>query len=126
MSGKKPVMGRPKLLLEDVEVSGWDLLDDLIIWSAHESYIAQRLNMSVDTLTLRIKEEHGCTFTEYRDRMKEKIRDNIRAKQFEVAMEGNTQMLVWLGKNECGQSDKQEVQNNQEVTIKIDATDSEL
>ena len=30
----------------------------------------------------------------------------LREKQWEVAMEGNVQMLIWLGKQHLGQSDK--------------------
>ena len=124
---KKPVQGRPKIQLEDYQCDGWKLLDSLIIWSAHEAYLASELNMSVDTLTKRIRERFDCTFTEYRERIKEKtIRKNIKAKQFEVAMEGNTPMLIWLGKNECGQSDKQDIQTTGNVTINIDNEDAEL
>ncbi len=31
---------------------------------------------------------------------------SIRRKQFEMAMKGNPTMLVWLGKNACGQKDR--------------------
>ena len=34
---------------------------------------------------------------------------SIRRKQFELAMQGNVTMLVWVGKNLCGQADKSEV-----------------
>ena len=30
----------------------------------------------------------------------------LRKKQFEMAMDGNVQMLIWLGKQYLGQSDK--------------------
>ena len=39
---------------------------------------------------------------------------SLRAKQYQVALSGNTTMLVWLGKNRLGQTDKQEF-NHQEV-----------
>lgn len=101
-------MGRPRIELEDLSVDGWKLLDSLIIWSAHKEYIAEELGISADTLEKRIKEKTGLTFTAYRNQKKEKIRMNIRKKQYEQAIGGNTSMLIWLGKNECGQSDKQE------------------
>ena len=37
---------------------------------------------------------------------KEKCSASVRRKQFELAMAGNPTMLVWLGKNLCGQKDK--------------------
>ena len=33
----------------------------------------------------------------------------LRKKQFEMAMDGNVQMLIWLGKQYLGQKDKPEV-----------------
>lgn len=109
-------MGRPKILLEEINVSGWELLDSLIIWSAHAEYIAEQLNISCDTLEKRIKENYGCTFTEYRDKKKEKLRINLRKKQYDVAMDGNPAMLIWMGKNELSQSDKVESQVDQQHT----------
>lgn len=101
-------MARPKKELEDITLDGWEVLDSLIIWSAHSEYIAEQLGVSEDTLSRRIKEKHGITFAEYRDKMKEKIRINIFKKQYDVAMAGNPTLLIWLGKNELGQSDKTE------------------
>jgi hypothetical protein len=100
--------GRPKLEIEDIEFNGWDMLDALIIWS-NADYCAERLKISVDTLGRRIKERHGVDFAEYKEQKKEGMRVNIRKKQYDVAMAGNVSMLIWLGKNELGQSDKQEL-----------------
>ena len=36
------------------------------------------------------------------------MRGSLRAKQFELAMRGNPTMLVWLGKLELGQTDRQQ------------------
>lgn len=103
---EKNKVGRPRLELEDIEFNGWDLLDSLIIWSAHQEYIAEELGISADTLDKRLKERYGCNFTEYRNKKKEKLRINIRKKQYDLAMKDNAAMLIWLGKNELGQSDK--------------------
>ena len=35
----------------------------------------------------------------------------LRKKQIEMAMDGNVQMLIWLGKQYLGQQDKQEVEH---------------
>lgn len=107
--GKMVEMGRPRKELEEINVNGWKLLDSLIIWSAHSEYIAEQLGISEDTLSKRIKEQSGLTFTEYRNKKKEAIRINLFKKQYDEAMKGNTALLIWLGKNECGQSDKQEI-----------------
>jgi hypothetical protein len=36
-------------------------------------------------------------------------RTSLRGKQFDLAMKGNTLMLIWLGKNLLGQTDKLEL-----------------
>lgn len=41
-----------------------------------------------------------------------KLRNRLRAKQVEVAMAGNTTMLIWLGKQLLGQADKQEIKTD--------------
>ncbi len=63
--------------------------------------IAAELQCSVDTLDRNYREEllEG----------KEKCRATLRAKQYELAAKGNVTMLIWLGKNMLGQSDKTEV-----------------
>jgi len=119
-------MGRPRIELEEISVDGWKLLDSLIIWSAHSEYIAEQLGISEDTLSKRIKEKFGCTFTEYRNKMKEKIRINILKAQYDLAVDKqNPTMLIWLGKNECGQTDKQEITHEgTDVTIEYKVKDS--
>jgi hypothetical protein len=39
----------------------------------------------------------------------ENAKSSLRRKQFELAVAGNVTMLIWLGKNLLGQSDKQEI-----------------
>jgi hypothetical protein len=98
-------MSRPRKELEDMVFDGWDQLDALIIWSS-EAYCAEKLNISVDSLARRIKEKTGLSFAEYKHQKKEPLRINILKKQYDVAMAGNVSMLIWLGKNELGQTDK--------------------
>ncbi len=100
-------MARPKKLLEDIEANGWDVLEGLAVW-ATEEYCAEKLQVSVDTLSRRIKEEYNCSFAEYRSKRMAPLKANLLKKQYDVAMSGNVSMLIWLGKNLLGQSDKQE------------------
>ena len=100
-------MARPKKQLEDMKFDGWEQLDALIIWS-DEQYCAERLGLDRNTLAARIKEKSGLSFSAYKDQKKEAMRVNLRKKQYDVAMAGNVSMLIWLGKNELGQSDKHE------------------
>jgi len=44
----------------------------------------------------------------------------IARKQYELAITGNRAMLIWLGKNRLGQSDKTEIKNQmQEINVVI-------
>lgn len=45
----------------------------------------------------------------------------LRKKQIQLAMKGNLGMLVWLGKQYLGQSEKQEIgaKDGQPITFKV-------
>ena len=60
--------------------------------------IAAIMNCSPDTL-----ERHH---REILARGREMASASVRRKQFQLAQRGNTTMLVWLGKNLCGQKDR--------------------
>ena len=61
---------------------------------------AARLGCSHDTIERRYNHvyEQGL----------EKLKGSLRQKQAELALKGNVTMLIWLGKNLLGQSDKLE------------------
>lgn len=109
-------MSRPKTELEDIEFNGWDQLDALIVWASQE-YCAEKLGISADSLARRLKEK-GFSFAEYKKQKQEPMRINLLKKQYDVAMSGNVSMLIWLGKQHLGQSDKQD-QNLSVSEIKI-------
>ena len=49
---------------------------------------------------------------------------SLRKKQWDEGMDGNTTMLIWLGKNRLGQSDKQHIEQHQveQLVIVTDRT----
>ncbi len=49
------------------------------------------------------------------------LRNNIKKKQIDVALrEGNTSMLIWVGKQWCGQRDsRHEVEHKGDVVINV-------
>jgi len=106
--------GRPKKHLEDLKFDGWDQLDALIIW-ASEEYCAEKLGIHIETLANKIKEKHGCSFPEYKRKRQEPMRVNLLKKQYDVAMQGNVSMLIWLGKNYLGQSDTPTIAEDYEL-----------
>jgi len=100
------VMGRPKIEFDEKD---WKLIDVACQYKHSEQGIADLLDCSLDTLVRRIKEQYGCTFAQYRNKRIAKTKHSLFGKQVEVAMNGNVSMLIWLGKNYLGQSDKSEV-----------------
>ena len=111
-------MARPRKELEDIKFDGWDQLDSLIVF-ASEVYCAEKLNMSVDTLADRIKKKHDMSFTEYKRKRQEPLRINLLKKQYDVAMQGNVSMLIWLGKQYLNQSDKASEEENKPSEILV-------
>ena len=71
--------------------------------------IAGFFECSEDTICRDVQREHGVTFEVYRDEKAEAGRISLRRKQMQVAMGGNVTMLIWLGKQYLGQTDKSNV-----------------
>lgn len=107
-------MARPPKLLEEMEFDGWDKLEALAVWATAE-YCAEQLGMSADTLDRRLKEKYGFGFKEYKNKVREPLRINLMKKQYDVAMQGNVSMLIWLGKQYLGQSEKNETTHKGEM-----------
>ena len=69
---------------------------------------ASVLGISQDTLERRLKTEHGCTFSEFYNRYAAPGKCSLRRLQWKLARSGNPTMLIWLGKQWLGQTDKAE------------------
>ena len=87
-------MGRPRKQVDE------EKLFTLASLGLTTAEIASVLECSPDTLERNYKEEMA--------EGKEKCKASVRRKQFELAMAGNPTMLIWLGKQILGQSDKAE------------------
>ena len=113
-------MARPKKEFD------WSKLDAILQYGATMADASDIMGVHHDTLIKRIRAKHKCSFTEYKEQKMAVIRTRLRAKQFEVAMQGNVSMLIWLGKNMLGQTDKVENEQIGKIEIKIDRNDSKL
>ena len=113
-------IGRPKKELD------WKVLDSILQFGATLIDCAEMCEMSDDSIQRRIKDEHGCTFTEYRNRKMSRMRVKLLQKQYESAMAGNTALLIWLGKQHLGQSDKNDVNVSGDVAIKTLSLENDL
>lgn len=96
-------MGRPKIKID------YKILNKLCAIQCTQQEIADWFECSIDTIERAIKRDKGMIFAEYSGQKRKKGRISLRRKQWEVAMEGNVSMLIWIGKQYLGQTDKQEV-----------------
>lgn len=98
-------MARPKIKID------FDMVKKLCAIQCTGQEIADVLDVSYDTLERRVKEVYQISFADYIKKHSANGKMSLRRKQHEVAMNGNTTMLVWLGKQYLGQTDKQIVDN---------------
>ena len=96
----KKKVGRPPVRID------WKKVDKLMEAGCSGTEIAAHIGIHRETLYKRSVDDHGMEFTDYIQQNKAKGDSLIRVKQFQLAMEGDKSMLVWLGKNRLGQSDK--------------------
>lgn len=104
-------MARPLKVINEQQVF------DLASFFCTDEQIATIVGCSPDTLSRR--------FAEIIQKGRESAKHNIRRKQYEVAMSGNVSMLIWLGKQYLGQSDKQEIAASVQA-IKINKDEENL
>jgi len=89
-----------------------------------------RVKLEIDAKKVEVLASYGCTnteiaaffecnettirkrFSEYLTKGRESGKIRLRKKQFEVAMSGNVSMLIWLGKQVLGQTDKQDIEHS--------------
>lgn len=92
-----------------LKVIDWALVDSACEIMCTGEEIASLCGVDYDTLNRACKREHDCGFTDYYKSASASGKMSLRRKQLEVAMSGNPTMLIWLGKNQLGQSDRTEV-----------------
>ena len=120
--GGRPVGGNKPL--------DWEVVDKLASFFCTEFEIADIVGFSRVGLINRCKKDKNCSIGEYIAEHQSKGKVSLRRQQFKLAMsdgKGATTMLIWLGKNILGQSDKQEMIHSGHIsTNPADFTDEEL
>lgn len=103
---KKSTGGRPKKIITP---DGVKLIEGLAKIMCTEEEIAQLLDTSLDTL---LNADNKEVFRSAINRGKSNGKQSLRRMQYQLAMKGNVKMLIWLGKQVLGQSDKLDTNNN--------------
>lgn len=96
----------------------WDLVDKGLECGSTTTSIANKLGVHHITLQRRCEIEKEMSWKQYKQLKKTKGNDTLREKMYEVAMNGNVTMLIWLSKNWLGFSDKV-TQEEKDVTVKF-------
>ncbi len=86
----------------------WAEVDKLAQLQCTLEEIAWFFDFSVDTLARAIKRVHKMHPRDYLEQKRSKGRTKLRVKQMQVALAGSVPMLIFLGKQYLGQSDKVE------------------
>ena len=102
--------GRPEAKID------WNQVDQLLEAGCLTTEIAAYLGICRDTLYKRCQHDKKIEFSAYSQEKKARGESLLRAKQFQVAMEGDKTMLVWLGKNRIGQADKKDMNVNNNLS----------
>ena len=100
--------GRKKIEFDDKD---WRMIEQMCALYCTGDEIAGVMGVHYDTLAARIKEVYDSNFSDYFNKHSAKGSLSLRRKQRDVAMDGNVQMLIHLGKNYLGQTDKQSIDN---------------
>lgn len=118
--GKPGKIGRPRKELD------WAEFDKLCLIQCTEQEIAGWFDMSVETLKKRCVEEYGLTFLELYAQKSAEGKSSLRRAQWKAALGGDKTMMIWLGKNTLGQSDRQAVEHSGDLSVHFDRDDAKL
>lgn len=99
---KKSTKGRPKKILTQDALK---LIENMARIMCTEEEIAECLNTTPDTLH---NSENDGLFRSAIKRGQSQGKQSLRREQWKLAQKGNASMLIWLGKQWLGQTDKVE------------------
>jgi hypothetical protein len=119
---KRKTAGRPEAVID------WNKVTKYLQAQCDSVGIAGLLGISVDTLYNRCKTDNNMEYSAFTAQKKGEGRELLRGKQYQVAMEGDKTMLVWLGKQYLEQKDKSDVTSGdkplQEMKITVDNSET--
>jgi hypothetical protein len=87
----------------------WDLVGEYLKAQCSGVEIADMIGVHENTLYNRCREDLGIEFVAFSQQKKAEGKQSLRKKQYDVAMDGDKTMLVWLGKQVLGQKDVKEI-----------------
>ncbi|HUU30083.1 MAG TPA: hypothetical protein VM123_19940 [archaeon] len=98
----------------------YEILEELCCIQCTGEEVASVLKIDYDTLNAVLKRDGHKSFSEYFEQKKGNGRASLRRRQWKAAMDGNTTMLIFLGKQYLNQSNKQDVGLTGQIMYKIE------
>ena len=97
---RHPKAGRPKAIID------WDKVTQLIMGGCNATQVAAKIGISTDCLYERCQMDNNSDFSAFFQQKRESGNSNIHLAQYELAIKNkNATMLIWLGKQRCGQKE---------------------
>lgn len=93
-------MARPR-----IEIN-WEEFEKLCVMQATLEEIASWFDCSEDTIERAVKRRFHASFADVARQKGGKGRISLRRKQFQMALDGDRTMLIWLGKQYLKQTEK--------------------
>lgn len=87
--------------------------------------ISSVIGISYSTLKRRIEETYGVNFEQYYKKESKAGLPSLRHAQWQKALEGNTAMLIWLGKQYLNQKDSPETIQTEPIQLLYSLDDKE-
>jgi len=110
MEKQKRKVGRPAKQID------WDVFDKLCAIQCSTRELADYFGVHFETIERAVKRDKGMELNDYYEQKRVPGKIGIRRKQYEVAMNGSIPMLIWLGKQWLGQSEKvEQIQSDEKV-----------
>ncbi len=104
-------MARPKKEIDK------DLFEKLCRIQCTKDEICSVLECDEKTLTVFCKDTYGEGFSDIFKKKSKEGKTSLRRLQWKAANNGNVTMLIWLGKQYLGQTDKQEFSGDKDNPI---------
>ncbi len=117
-------MARPKAIID------WRKVNAMLRAQCSGVAVAGLLGVHADTLYNAVKDKYKLGFSAYSEQKRSEGKELLRYRQYQAALNGNVAMMIWMGKNILGQSDKQTITNpeakNIHITVDSPATEAVL
>lgn len=104
-----PKGGRPRFELSDED---FDRLVAMIRIQCTQDEICGVFGVTAETLNASLQERGEGSFSTLYKKHQDEGKASLRRAQWKAAQDGNPTMLVWLGKNMLGQTDRQAIEHS--------------